>query len=96
MRKDALLGSDGVNRTDASGLLLTKLHRALFEYINWVARIGPKKGDFHIGEAAIEQLCDYIRSQGWPGPSPIGDDVVEALDVRQTVTEKSQIRTSTG
>ncbi|KAG6362717.1 hypothetical protein INS49_007810 [Diaporthe citri] len=52
------------------GLQLTKLHKALFEYINWVARIGPGKGKFDIGPTLIELLRGFItEEQGWPKPS---------------------------
>lgn len=52
------------------GLQLTKLHKALFEYINWVARIGPGKGKFNIGPTLIELLRGFItEEQGWPKPS---------------------------
>ncbi|KAK4681262.1 proteasome component M29 [Podospora pseudoanserina] len=53
----------------SSGLEQTKLHRALFEFINWVARIGPSKTDFNsIGVNLIHMLRQFIHSQGWPRP----------------------------
>lgn len=53
----------------SSGLELNKLHRALFEFINWVARIGPNKTDYNkIGTPLVELLKDFVRSQGWPKP----------------------------
>ncbi|KAK0661235.1 putative proteasome component ECM29 [Cercophora samala] len=53
----------------SSGLEQTKLHRALFEFINWVARIGPSKTDFNsIGMNLIQMLRQFIHSQGWPKP----------------------------
>ncbi|KUI58095.1 Proteasome component ECM29 [Cytospora mali] len=52
------------------GLQLTKLHKALFEFINWVARIGPGRSDFTIGPTLIELLRGFITGeQGWPKPS---------------------------
>lgn len=55
----------------ADGLQLTKIHKSLFEYINWVARIGPGRGEFTIGPALIEMLRGYItEEQGWPKPRP--------------------------
>ncbi|KAK4200021.1 putative proteasome component ECM29 [Triangularia verruculosa] len=52
-----------------SGLEQTKLHRALFEFINWVARIGPSKTDFNkIGVNLIHMLREFVHSQGWPKP----------------------------
>lgn len=53
----------------SSGLERNKLHRALFEFINWVARIGPSKTDYHrIGTPLVELLRDFVRDQGWPKP----------------------------
>ncbi|KAL2021356.1 hypothetical protein VTK56DRAFT_7221 [Thermocarpiscus australiensis] len=53
----------------SSGLELNKLHRALFEFINWVARIGPSKTGYNkIGQPLIELLKDFVQSQGWPRP----------------------------
>lgn len=47
----------------------TKLHRALFEFINWVARIGPSKTDFNkIGPPLVHLLKDFVHNQGWPKP----------------------------
>lgn len=52
------------------GLQLTKLHKALFEFINWVARIGPGRSDFTIGPTLIDLLRGFITGeQGWPKPS---------------------------
>ncbi len=46
------------------------MHRALFEFVNWVARIGPSKTDFtKIGSPLVDLLRDYIFSQGWPKPT---------------------------
>ncbi|KAK4226835.1 proteasome component ECM29 [Podospora fimiseda] len=56
-------------KAPTSGLNLerTKLYRALFEFINWVARIGPGKSDFSlIARPLVDLLRDYIQSQGWP------------------------------
>ncbi|KAK3989901.1 proteasome component ECM29 [Cladorrhinum sp. PSN332] len=58
-------------KAPAAGLNLerTKLYRALFEFINWVARIGPGKSDFSlIGGPLVDSLRDFIQSQGWPKP----------------------------
>ncbi|KAK3393371.1 ARM repeat-containing protein [Podospora didyma] len=52
-----------------SGLELVKVYRALFEYINWVARIGHSKPDFHkIAAPLVEMLRDFVEGQGWPKP----------------------------
>ncbi|EFW99889.1 proteasome component [Grosmannia clavigera kw1407] len=51
----------------SGGLELSKLHRALFEFINWVARMNSGK-EFVIGRHLIACLQSYITSQGWPSP----------------------------
>ena len=56
--------------SSSKGLELAKLHRALFGYINWVARIGPAKTDFKkMGAPVIDVLREYIEGQGWPVPT---------------------------
>ncbi|KAH6619409.1 proteasome stabiliser-domain-containing protein [Chaetomium sp. MPI-SDFR-AT-0129] len=60
-------GQPGLGKT--SGLERNKLHRALFEFINWVARIGPNKTDYNkIGTPLIDLLKNFVRDQGWPKP----------------------------
>lgn len=70
VRRDIRLKGDARDSEAApDGLQLTKIHKALFEYINWVARIGPGMGDFTIGLALIKLLRGYItEEQGWPKP----------------------------
>lgn len=56
--------------TVATRLEMAKLHRALFEYINWVARIGPTKTDFNkIAVPLIELLRGFFLAEGWPKPT---------------------------
>lgn len=87
VRRDIRLGGDASNGEAApDGLQLTKIYKALFEYINWVARIGPGRGQFTIGPALIELLRGYItQEQGWPKPSqerrsvnPVDDQTLRA------------------
>jgi proteasome component ECM29 len=60
---------DGPPAAKSSGLELNKLHRALFEFINWVARIGPTKTNYNkIGPPLVELLKDFVKQQGWPKP----------------------------
>lgn len=73
VRRDIRLKGDGTgpsaDEAAADGLQLTKIHKALFEYINWVARIGPGTGEFTIGPPLIELLRGFIvEEQGWPRP----------------------------
>ncbi|KAL2161700.1 hypothetical protein VTH06DRAFT_8262 [Thermothelomyces fergusii] len=59
-----------------SGRERYKLHQALFEFINWVARIGSGKTEYNkIGPPLVNLLRDFIRDQGWPRPT------VQSLDV---------------
>ncbi|KAH7634550.1 proteasome stabiliser-domain-containing protein [Sordaria sp. MPI-SDFR-AT-0083] len=55
--------------TLSSGLELTKVHRALFEFINWVARIGANKPEFsQIRSLLVSLLREFVEAQGWPKP----------------------------
>ncbi|KAK0730989.1 proteasome stabiliser-domain-containing protein [Lasiosphaeris hirsuta] len=66
---NAVDSSSSTTSAAVSGLELAKLHRALFEYINWVARIGPSKTDFNkIGPPIVDLLKEFIQGQGWPKP----------------------------
>lgn len=49
-----------------SALERTKLHKALFQYLSWVARVGPSKEGFVIAPQLIASMRDYIESLGWP------------------------------
>lgn len=73
VQRDIGSGQGAAGGTDAptDGLQLTKLHRALFEFVNWVARIGPSRGAFPIGPTLIKMLMGFItEEQGWPKPKP--------------------------
>lgn len=53
----------------ATRLEMTKLHRSLFEFINWVARIGPTKTDFNkVAVPLIDLLRGFFSGEGWPKP----------------------------
>lgn len=65
---DASAAGDAASSA-SPGLELAKLHRALFEYINWVARIGPSKTNFDdIRTPVVDLLKHFIEEQGWPRP----------------------------
>jgi proteasome component ECM29 len=67
---DAMQVDGQPSAAKASGLELTKLHRALFEFINWVARIGPSKTDYNkVASPLVELLKEFVRGQGWPKPA---------------------------
>ncbi|KAK0391507.1 hypothetical protein NLU13_1007 [Sarocladium strictum] len=62
------------NLAPSSALERTKLHKSLFQYISWVARIGPSKEGFSIGPQLIDVMKSYIESQGWPQPQAASND----------------------
>ncbi|OAA48511.1 proteasome component ECM29 [Metarhizium rileyi] len=50
----------------ASALERTKLHKALFQFLSWVAQVGPSGSKFTIGPPLIRAMRSYIETQGWP------------------------------
>lgn len=60
----------------ASALEKTKLHNALFQFLSWVAQVGPSRSDFTIGAPLIRAMRSYIESQGWPIPEQTSHDDV--------------------
>ncbi len=98
---DASVGHGGpVVSARSRGLEMAKLYKALFEYINWIARIGPGKTDFAIGQPLINYLQLYIEDLGWPVPTYTGVDYeplrakayetigILAKGARMTMTER--------
>ncbi|CAK7206241.1 proteasome component M29 [Sporothrix eucalyptigena] len=72
-----MAGAESTSGSRSRGLEMAKLYKALFEYINWIARIGPKQakdGQFVIGRTLIEYLQKYIADSGWPVPTSTGFD----------------------
>ncbi|KAL7793018.1 proteasome stabiliser domain-containing protein [Trichoderma ceciliae] len=61
----------------SSSLEKTKLHKALFQFLSWVAQVGPSNKDFSIGPSLIKSMQSYIESQGWPVPVQITHDEVQ-------------------
>lgn len=59
-----------------SALERTKLHNALFQYLSWVARVGPSQPGFVIGQPLIRSMTAYIEMQGWPAPKHLSHDQV--------------------
>ncbi|KAK2612789.1 proteasome component M29 [Conoideocrella luteorostrata] len=60
----------------SSALERTKLHKALFQFLSWVAQIGPSKSEFTIGAPLILAMRSYIEGQGWPVPEQASNDDV--------------------
>ncbi len=96
---DVTGGGNSATSTGAAGLGSVKLYRALFEFINWVARIGPSKTDFSkVGAPLVGLLRDYVYSQGWPKPASRAiDDVSLRSQAYETIglLAKSTSMTST-
>ena len=47
----------------------SKLHRALFQYLRWVASVGATRDDFAGDSRLLERMRKYIEDQGWPKPT---------------------------
>jgi len=76
---DILRAVDRDIHAEVQSLELKKLHRALLEYISWVARIGPTT---ECGVALISHLKTYIADQGWPVPNAAQDELLGTLRAR--------------
>lgn len=74
-------------RVGSIGLEASKVHKALFEFINWVARVGSKKDAFKAtGGPLINSLRDFIVSQGWPKPTRQSlDDIARRSQAYETI-----------
>ncbi|KAF4126996.1 proteasome component ECM29 [Geosmithia morbida] len=60
----------------ASALERNKLHKALFQYLSWVARMGSSLEGFTVGPKLIERLVGFIEYQGWPSPESKNEDEI--------------------
>ncbi|KAF6807407.1 proteasome component ecm29 [Colletotrichum sojae] len=58
----------------ASGLERTKLHRALFNFLNWAATVGPTQAPFAVGSKLVDMMRTYVEDQGWPAPRTLSAD----------------------
>jgi len=79
--------SEAPERPGGIGLEASKVHKALFEFINWVARVGSKKAGFtETGAPLINSLRDFILSQGWPKPTRQShDDIARRSQAYETI-----------
>ncbi|KAF4456958.1 Proteasome-associated ECM29 like [Fusarium albosuccineum] len=57
-----------------SALEKTKLHSATFQYLAWVARVGPSQKGFDIAAPLIDNMSTFIESHGWPAPEQTSHD----------------------
>ncbi|EKJ71508.1 hypothetical protein FPSE_08321 [Fusarium pseudograminearum CS3096] len=57
-----------------SALEQTKLHTAAFQYLAWVARVGPSQEGFDIAVPLIDTMSGFIEDHGWPTPVRTSQD----------------------
>ncbi|KAI3574993.1 proteasome stabiliser-domain-containing protein [Fusarium oxysporum f. sp. albedinis] len=62
------------NLLPKSALEQTKLHTATFQYLAWVARVGPSQEGFDIAVPLVHELSVFIEGQGWPVPQRTSHD----------------------
>ncbi|KAK3116574.1 proteasome component M29 [Teratosphaeriaceae sp. CCFEE 6253] len=70
--EDVMMGNAPASNATA-GREVTKLRSAIFQYINYVARIGSVDSLHAIAPRVIRRLRDFIDNQGWPKPGPNED-----------------------
>lgn len=81
--QEALQPDDNTNMP-AKGLETAKFRNALFNYMNWVSRIGSKKDLAFIAPQLVGFMQNYIQDQGWPVPH---DKSSEAASLRALAYE---------
>lgn len=69
----------GITPTHASipevkGLEAKKLRNAIFNFMNWISRMGAESDLRQIGPAVVVFLRNFIESQGWPIPNDRSPD----------------------
>ncbi|KAM0294573.1 hypothetical protein ACHAO9_001007 [Fusarium lateritium] len=57
-----------------SALEQTKLHTAAFQFLAWVARVGPSQKGFDIAVPLIDTMSGFIEGSGWPAPERTSHD----------------------
>lgn len=57
-----------------STLEQVKLHTAAFQYLAWVARVGPSQEGFDIAVPLINTMSGFIEGDGWPVPERTSHD----------------------
>lgn len=70
--------------TERKGLETVKFRNALFNYMNWVSRIGSKKDLAFVSPQLVGFMRSYIQDQGWPVPE---DKSPEAASLRALAYE---------
>ncbi|PBP24678.1 proteasome component [Diplocarpon rosae] len=65
--QEAISPDDNTN-LPAKGLETVKFRNALFNYMNWVARIGSARDLAQVAPQLVGFMRTYIEDQGWPVP----------------------------
>ena len=71
--QEAIQPDDNTNMP-AKGLETVKFRNALFNYMNWVSRIGSASDLAHVAPQLVGFLRSYIEDQGWPIPAERSSD----------------------
>jgi len=71
--QDGIQPDDNTN-LPAKGLETVKFRNALFNYMNWVSRIGSKDDLGQVAPQLVGFLRSYIEDQGWPVPHERSSD----------------------
>lgn len=71
--QEGIQPNDNVN-VPAKGLETIKFRSALFNYMNWVSRVGSRSDLSAVAPALVGFLKSYIEDQGWPVPHDRSSD----------------------
>jgi proteasome component ECM29 len=81
--QEALQPDDNTN-LPAKGLETVKFRNALFNYMNWVSRIGSQQNLAFVAPQLVGFMQSYIQDQGWPVPH---DKTSDAASLRALAYE---------
>lgn len=71
--QQAIQPDDNTN-IPAKGLETVKFRNALFNYMNWISRVGSAKDLEQVAPPLVDLLRSYIEDQGWPVPHDRSSD----------------------
>ncbi|KAI8679379.1 hypothetical protein NCS57_00215900 [Fusarium keratoplasticum] len=66
--------SSSLNLYPKSALEKSRLHNATFQYLAWLARVGPSQHKFVIAAPVTNAMVDFIEASGWPIPTQTSSD----------------------
>ncbi|KAF4439467.1 hypothetical protein F53441_12574 [Fusarium austroafricanum] len=73
-RLDSTPNDPSLSLLPKSALEQTKLHTATFQYLAWVARVGPSQEGFDIAVPLIDTMSGFVKDNGWPVPERTSHD----------------------